>query len=94
MINKVMASEHQSVCLEVTSMYQYDLTDDDLTHPSRSGSGAHLHVDGMTLVSQQRGSAAQLDVEVGGVWSEAEVPTETRRKHTKKEKLVGVIRVT
>lgn len=39
----------------------------------------------MTLVPQQGGSAAQLDVEVGGVGSEAEVAAGPRRKDTQEE---------
>lgn len=42
-----------------------------------SCAGAHLHADGVALVSQQGSSGAHLYVEVGGVWSEAEVPTDT-----------------
>lgn len=60
------------------------------THPSRSGlCGAHLHGDGVALVLQQRSSVTQLYVEVGGVWSEAEVLTEESKNSTQNYRPVG-----
>lgn len=48
-----------------------------VTHRSRSQlCGSHLHAECVSLVLQQRGFATHFHVEVGGVWSKAEIFTE------------------
>lgn len=51
------------------------------THRHRSSPCCpHLHAECVSLVLQQRGFAAQLHVEVGGVRSEAEILSEVNRQ--------------